>query len=52
MLEYTLLNDLCTNHTKSGIFLTMSKIAKITCRVIPVHAADVKRTFSQLKLET
>ena len=44
-----IINDLCTNSTTSGIFPIMSKIAKI-CRVIPIHTADVERTFSQLRL--
>ena len=41
--------DLCTNSTTNTIFPNMSTLAKI-CRVIPIHTADVKRTFSQLKL--
>lgn len=40
------IQDLCTNSTTATIFPNMSKI----CRVIPVHTADVERTFSQLKL--
>jgi hypothetical protein len=41
--------DLCTNSTTRTIFPNMSTLAKI-CRVIPIHTADVERTFSQLKL--
>ena len=41
--------DLCTNCTAIRIFPNMSTLAKI-CRVIPIHTADVERTFSQLKL--
>ena len=43
------ISGLCTNRTTSGIFPIMTKIAKI-CRVIPIHTADVERTFSQLNL--
>ena len=43
------IQDLCTNSTTATIFPNMSRLAKI-CRVIPVHTADVERTFSQLKL--
>ena len=40
--------DLCTNSTTHTIFPNMSTMAKIY-RVIPIHTADVERTFSQLK---
>lgn len=43
------IQDLCTNQTVAAIFPNMSALAKI-CRVVPVHTADVERTFSQLKL--
>ena len=43
------INDLCTNETTAALFPNMAKLARI-CRVIPIHTADVERTFSQLKL--
>ena len=43
------INDLCTSPTTSALFRNMSILSKIF-RVIPVHTADVERTFSQLKL--
>ena len=43
------LNDLCTNDTSAALFPNMAQFARI-CRVIPIHTADVERTFSQLKL--
>ena len=43
------INDLCTNHSTAAIFPIMSKLSNI-CRVVPIHTADVERTFSQLKL--
>ena len=43
------IQDLCINSTTATIFPNMSTLAKI-CRVIPIHTADVERTFSQLKL--
>ena len=42
-------SDLCVNPTITAIFPIMSVLAKI-CRVVPVHTADVERTFSQMKL--
>ena len=35
--------------TISSIFPNMSAFAQV-CRVVPIHTADVERTFSQLKL--
>ena len=43
------INDLCTNDTTAALFPNMAQFARI-CRVIPIHTADVERTFSQLKL--
>lgn len=43
------IQDLCTNATTATLFPNMSQLAKI-CQVIPIHTADVERTFSQLKL--
>lgn len=40
---------LCSDSTPGSIYPNMSVLAKI-CRVIPIHSADVERTFSQLKL--
>ncbi len=42
------IRDLCSNVT-AALFPNMSTFAQI-CRVIPIHTADVERTFSQLKL--
>ena len=39
----------CDASTVASIFPIMSVLGKI-CRVIPIHTADVERTFSQLKL--
>ena len=41
--------NLLPNTQLSRIYPNMSIIAQI-CRVIPIHTADVERTFSQLKL--
>ena len=38
----------CCNTTTGAIFPNMSILGKI-CRVLPIHTADVERTFSQLK---
>lgn len=43
------IKDLCSNTTTASLFPNMSKFAQI-CRVVPIHTADVERTFSQLKL--
>ena len=43
------INDLCTNDTSAALFPNLAQFARI-CRVIPIHTADVERTFSQLKL--
>ena len=43
------INDLCSSDTTSTLFPNMAQFARI-CRVIPIHTADVERTFSQLKL--
>jgi len=43
------IKELCSNKTISSIFPNMSAFAQI-CRVVPIHTADVERTFSQLKL--
>ena len=40
---------LCTNSKLAQIYPNMTTMAQI-CRVIPVHSADVERTFLQLKL--
>ena len=43
------IKDLCSNATTAALFPNISRLAKI-CRVVPIHTADVERTFSQLKL--
>ena len=43
------IKELCTNKMISSIYPNMSTFAKICC-VIPIHTADVERTFSQWKL--
>ena len=44
------ISDLCSSTSPASIvYPNMSVIAKI-CRVIPIHTADVERTFSQLKM--
>ena len=43
------IKELCSNKTISSIFPNMSTFAQV-CRVVPIHTADVERTFSQLKL--
>lgn len=43
------IKELCSNRTISSIFPNVSAFAKV-CRVVPIHTADVERTFSQLKL--
>lgn len=43
------IKELCSNMAISSIFPNMSAFAQV-CRVIPIHTADVERTFSQLKL--
>ena len=43
------ISDLYSNHTTTAIFPNMSSLGKI-CRVVPIHTADVERTFSQLKV--
>ena len=40
---------LCTSPTMLQLYPNISTMAQI-CRVIPIHSADVERTFSQLKL--
>ena len=43
-------SDLCSPSSfAASVYPNMSTLAKI-CRVIPIHTADVERTFSQLKL--
>ena len=42
-------SNLCSNSSLAAIYPNMSVLARI-CRVIPIHTADVERTFSQLKL--
>ena len=43
-------SDLCSPSSfASSVYPNISTLAKI-CRVIPIHTADVERTFSQLKL--
>ena len=44
-----IIKELCSNSTISSIFPNMSVFAQV-CRVVPIHTADVERTFSQLKL--
>ena len=45
-----IIGDLCsTSSLAASVYPKMSKLGKI-CRVIPIHTADVERTFSQLKL--
>ena len=43
------IKELCSNMTISSIFPNMSAFAQV-CHVVPIHKADVERTFSQLKL--
>ena len=43
------IRELCSNKTISCIYPNMGTFAEI-CRVVPIHTADVERTFSQLKL--
>ena len=45
VIQYLCLDQSLT----ASVYPCMSKLAKI-CRVIPIHTADVERTFSQLKL--
>ena len=40
---------LCSDSALASIYPNMSVMANI-CRVVPIHSADVERTFSQLKL--
>ena len=44
-----IITDLSIDTTKGRIFPNMTTLAKI-CRVIPIHIANVERTFLQLKL--
>ena len=45
-----IVNDLCSpTSLAASVYPSISKLGKI-CRVIPIHTADVERTFSQLKL--
>ena len=43
------IKHLCTNTSSAQVFPNMSALGQI-CRVVPIHTADVERTFSQLKL--
>jgi len=43
------IKELCSNKTMSSIFPNMNAFAQV-CRVVPIHTADVERTFSQVKL--
>ena len=43
------IKELCTNMTISYIFPNISAFAQVY-RVVPIHTADIERTFSQLKL--
>ena len=43
------IKELCSNKTISSIFPNKSAFAQV-CHVVPIHTADVERTFSQLKL--
>ena len=43
------ISNLCCHSSWTTIYPNMSVLAKI-CRVVPIHIADVERTFSQLKL--
>ena len=43
------IKELSSNMTISSIFPTMSAFVQVY-RVVPIHTADVERTFSQLKL--
>ena len=44
-----IITDLSNDTTKGRIYPNMTTLAKI-CRVIPIHTANVERTFLQLKL--
>ena len=43
------IKGLCSNKTISEIFPNMNAFSQVCC-VVPIHTADVERTFSQLKL--
>ena len=48
--HYEVIRDLCSGTSiVASVYPIMSTFGKI-CRVIPIHTADVERTFSQLKL--
>ena len=44
-----LIQLLCSDSKLTQIYQNISTMAQI-CRVIPIHSADIERTFSQLKL--
>ena len=43
------INNFYSNETTAMLFPNMAHLARI-CRVIPIHTADVERTFTQQKL--
>ena len=47
--QMDIISKLCTSSTLMAVYPNISTLAKI-CRVVPIHTADVERTFSQLKL--
>ncbi len=49
MKQCEVISKLCNDTAWEEIYPNMSTLGKI-CRVIPIHTADVERTFSQLKL--
>ncbi len=49
MKQREVISKLCNDTAWEEIYPNMSTLGKI-CRVIPIHTADVERTFSQLKL--
>ena len=49
MKHRDIVSRLCCDSTWAAIYPNITTFAKI-CRVVPIHTADVERTFSQLKL--
>ncbi|XP_065831995.1 zinc finger protein 862-like [Oscarella lobularis] len=49
MSQKEVIEKLCKDFTLIQIFPNLSQLARI-CRTLPIHTADVERSFSQLKL--
>ena len=49
MSQKEVIGKLCKDVTLIQIFPNLSQLARI-CRTLPIHTADVERSFSQLKL--